>query len=283
MLCRHKPESATSAYEVLGGQPWRSRCCNGPKGKQCVYVHELRHLRFPLRDPSGRGYRDSRFFEEKVCIYLGQQHAFDIEDLLQHYVHGVPVTELPSWYFMKVWVERGFPVDFPLMRDTWDFGYVQLKEEWLRYIGMKRLPFETEWLRDRLAQRRKYLFMKRLVPIVPPIFFSPIGVQEPWEAQQEALVEDAPEEADVEQVVEADEEEAPLHAEASDDVVSRNEQAVQHDEALDEEQEDVEYDDYERWRRLKVAQIVRLKRRRGRTETEHRSAFRGLRRRLVGR
>ena len=283
MLCRHKPESATSAHEVLGGQPRRSRCCNGPKGKQCVYVHELRHLRFPLRDPSGRGYRDSRFFEEKVCIYLGQQHAFDIEDLLRHYVHGVPVTELPSWYFMKVWVERGFPVDFPLMRDTWDFGYVQLKEEWLRYIGMKRLPFETEWLHDRLAQRRKYLFLKRLVPIAPPICFSPTGVQEPWEAQQEALVEDAPEEADVEQVVEADEEEAPLHAEASDDVVSRNEQAVQHDEALDEEQEDVEYDDYQRRCRLLVAQIVRLKRRRGRTEAEHRSAFRGLRRRLVGR
>ncbi len=87
----------------------------------------------------------------------------------------------------------------------------------------------------------------------------------------------------MEQVVEAEEEEAPLHAEASADVVSRNEEAVQHDEALDEEQEDVEYDDSERWRRLKVAQIVRLKRRRGRTETEHRSAFRGLRRRLVGR
>ena len=43
------------------------------------------------------------------------------------------------------------PADFPFMRDTWDFWYVQSKEEWLRYIGMRRLPFETEWLLVRLV------------------------------------------------------------------------------------------------------------------------------------
>ena len=54
------------------------------------------------------------------------------------------------------------------------------------------------------------------------------SVEEPWEAQQEALVEDAPEEADVEQVVEAEEEEALLHDEALEEVNSGNEEAVQH-------------------------------------------------------
>ena len=172
MLCRHKPESATSAHEVLGGQPWRSRCCNGPKGKQCVYVHELRGLRMPLKHPSGRGYDDSRFFEEEVCIYLGQQHGTCIKDLVQYYGQGVPTTELPSWYHLKVWVDKDFPLDFPFMRDTWDFGCVQLKEEWLRYMGMKRLPFETEWLLDRLAERRKYLALERLGPLAAPMSLS---------------------------------------------------------------------------------------------------------------
>ena len=69
-------------------------------------------------------------------------------------------------------------MDFPFVPDTWDFGYVQLKEEWLRYLGMKRLPFETEWLLDRLVERRKYLALERPGPLAAPMSLLYTGEEE---------------------------------------------------------------------------------------------------------
>ena len=69
-------------------------------------------------------------------------------------------------------------MDFPFMPDTWVFGYSQLKDEWLRYMGMERLPFETEWLHDRLVASREYLALLRLGPLSAPMSLLYTGEEE---------------------------------------------------------------------------------------------------------
>ena len=218
-----------------------------------------------------------------------------------------------------------------MAREVWDFGYYQLVDEWLRSQGVRRLPFHTRWLRNALHRRRMYLGRESAVPL-PGLSLGPpasghgtgmlhadvsdqsVSYQESEAAQEEALhYDDALEEAEVEQDVEAEEEEASEYdealrydeeveeAELEQDVPEDDDELEEAEVEQDEEEEPlaVEYVDYERWCRPKVEQDVpeyddaaprslprrsivqysRLRLKRERMETEHRPVSRGSRRR----
>ncbi len=205
-----------------------------------MFAHELQALRMPLQDPSGRGY-DEEFFRTEVCIYVGQRYCSRLKRRVVSYSRGVPSHELPLWYKLFEWAQNGYREDWPVAREVWDFGYYQLVDEWLRSQGIRRLPFHTRWLRNALHRRRMYLGRESAVPL-PGLSLGPpasghgtgmlhadvsdqsVSYQESEAAQEEALhYDDALEEAEVEQDVEAEEEEA-----------SEYDEALQYDEEVEE-------------------------------------------------
>ncbi len=226
MLCRHSAKSR-------GATVFEPRCCIGPLKCDCMFAHELRDLRMPLPDPSGRPY-GQKFFGSSVCIYVGQQYrpctwkgkkyCPGLKRLVVAYAGGVPSHELPLWYELFQWVENGCPVDWPEMREVWGFGHYQLVDEWLRSHGITCLPFDTRWLQDALHSRRMYLGQLLAVSMAGFSLGSPAPGDETV-----AWYVDELDQAEAEQEVEAEEEEA-----------------LQYDDALEEaevEQDVPKYDD----------------------------------------
>ncbi len=236
MLCRHVAPPYSSTRAVPGVGVWKSRCCIGPLKCDCMFAHELRDLRMPLPDPSGRPY-GQQFFGSSVCIYVGQRYRPctwkgtkyrpGLKRLVVAYAGGVPSHELPLWYKLFQWAENGYPADWPEVWGVWDFGYYQLVNEWLRSQGIRRLPFDTRWLRNALHCRRVYLGSASAVPLAGlSLGLLSAEDQAEWDQEQEeaevkqeleAEVEealqylDSLEESEVEQEVEAEEEESLLY------------------------------------------------------------------------
>ena len=156
MLCWHVASPYFSRRQKPGFGVWKRRYCIGPLRRDCMFAHELQFLCMPLRDPSGRGY-DDEFFQTQVGIYVGQQYRPCLKRMVVAYARGVPSHELPLWYKLFQWVENGYPAGWPEVWGVWDFGYYQLVNEWLRSQGIRRLPFDTRWLRNALHCRRVYL------------------------------------------------------------------------------------------------------------------------------
>ncbi len=271
----------------------------------------------PLWDPSGRGY-DGEFFQTQVGIYVGQQYSPCLKRMVLAYARDVPSHELPLWYKLFQWVENGYPADWPEVWGVWDFGYYQLVNEWLRSQGIRRLPFDTRWLRNALHSRRVYLGSASAVPLAGLSLGLPSAEdQAEWDQEQE--------EAEVKQELEAEVEEALQYldsleeSEVEQEVEAEEEESLLYDDALEEA--DVELDEEEeqqalailqfmRWKkdnfagyetvriledkpecddagpgslpRGSVGQYTRLRLKRERMETEHRPASRSPRRRRIG-
>ena len=234
------------------------------------------------------------------------------------YARDVPSHELPLWYKLFQWVENGYPADWPEVWGVWDFGYYQLVNEWLRSQGIRRLPFDTRWLRNALRCRRVYLGSASAVPLAG----LSLGL---LSAEDQADWDQEHEEAEVKQDLEADVEEALRYldsleeSELDQEVEAEQEQSLLYDHALEEA--DVELDQEEEQQVLAILQYMcwkkqnfagddtvrilqderqcdeagprvsargsvghctRLRLKRERLETEHRQVSRSLRRRLRG-
>ncbi len=317
MLCWHVASPYFSRRQKPGFGVWKRRYCIGPLSRDCTFAHELQLLCMPLRDPSGRGY-DDEFFQTQVGIYVGQQYRPCLKRMVVAYARGVPSHELPLWYKLFQWVENGYPADWPEVLCVWDFGYYQLVNEWLRSQGIRRLPFDTRWLRNALRCRRVYLGSASSVPLAG----LSLGI---LSAEDQAEWDQEQEEAEVKQELEAEVEEALRYldsleeSEVEQEVEAEEEEALRYDEALEEA--DVELDEeeeqqvlailqYMRWKkenfagyetvriledepqcddagpgssaRGSVGHYTRLRLKRERMETEHRQVSRSLRRRLRG-